>query len=113
MAEISIVIPCYNVRKEYFRNCIESIRKQTFSDFEVIIIDDGSTQECAEFIDEICSTDSRLKAYHQKNQGVSVARNNGVLYSTGRYITFVDADDIVMPCFLEQAYSTAVFDIAF
>ena len=74
----SIVIPAYNVVKEYFVQCIESIIRQTFSEIEIIIVDDGSLEEYVKLYDSLAETDFRLKVLHQNNMGVSAARNNGI-----------------------------------
>ncbi len=108
MPEISIVIPCYNVKKAYLDACIDSILDQTFDSFEIIIVDDGSDFEFAQEIDKLSKRDDRIVICHQNNQGVSVARNTGVLMARGNYITFIDADDTVVSNFLEQAIEVAV-----
>lgn len=92
MAEISIIIPVYNSSK-YLEKCFESIRLQTFTDFEVIAINDGSTDNSGNICDKFALLDTRFKIIHKKNEGVSVARNTGIEQSCGRYITFIDSDD--------------------
>ena len=89
----SIVIPAYNVVKEYFVQCIKSIIRQTFSDIEIIIVDDGSLEEYVELYDSLAETDFRIKVLHQNNMGVSAARNNGIKNARAEWIMFVDADD--------------------
>ena len=91
---ISIIIPVYNVGKRIDK-CIESILKNTYSNFEVIIIDDGSNAETAKECDKIALIDQRIKVFHQENGGVSKARNYGIENAKGNFITFVDADDTV------------------
>lgn len=89
---ISIVIPVYNSAK-YLNDCIESIRRQKYNDWECILIDDGSSDESSKICDEWAEVDKRFKAFHQPNSGVSTARNNGIKYVSGEYITFIDSDD--------------------
>ena len=100
---ISVVIPFYNVEETLFMGCITSILNQTFRDFELIIINDGSAEEYNALLNRIARMDARIFIYNQKNAGVSVARNYGVEVSKGAYITFVDADDVVHHQYLEQA----------
>lgn len=106
MAEISIIVPVYNSSK-YLEKCFESIRLQTFTDFEVIAINDGSTDNSGNICDKFASLDTRFKVIHKKNEGVSVARNTGIEQSCGRYITFIDSDDWVDEDYL-QSMITAI-----
>lgn len=99
MALISIIIPVYNVEK-YLVGCIQSIINQTYSDFEVILVDDGSTDNSAIICDYYSSIDSRIKCLHLINQGVSKARNVGLENAKGDYIAFCDSDDRYSPNFL-------------
>ena len=94
MPKISIIIPVYQVEK-YLTKCIESIIKQTFFNFELILIDDGSTDSSGDICDEYARIDNRIIVIHQKNQGVSAARNKGLDIAGGEYIAFVDADDFI------------------
>ena len=98
---ISIIVPVYNV-EEYLEECIESIRQQTFTDFEVILVNDGSTDYSKEICEEYCRKDSRFRLMNQANQGQSIARNRGVKESLGEYIMFVDSDDVVSLGLLDQ-----------
>ena len=98
---ISIIVPVYNV-EEYLEECLESIRKQTYQDIEVILINDGSTDGSQAICEYFCQTDKRFRLINQKNQGQSVARNHGVKESLGEYIMFVDSDDVVSLGLLEQ-----------
>lgn len=107
MVEISIIIPCYNTPDELLTRCADSIRRQDFSDFEVIFVDDGSRPEYAKELREVCERDHRFRLITQTNQGVSAARNNGVRAAAGAYIAFVDSDDMLAPCFLSEAYCIA------
>ena len=88
---ISVIIPVYNVEK-YLNRCLQSVLNQTYTEFEVILIDDGSTDKSGEICDSVLS-DKRCKVIHQNNQGVSSARNRGLAASRGEYILFVDPDD--------------------
>lgn len=90
--KISVIIPIYNA--EYFlRRCIDSILAQTFSDFEILLIDDGSSDASGKICDEYAAKDNRVRAFHKKNSGPSAARNEGLDNATGQYVFFVDADD--------------------
>lgn len=103
MPRISVVVPVYNI-EIYLKRSVDSILEQTFVGFEAILIDDGSKDFSAQISDEYVSIDSRIIVIHQKNQGVSVARNNGIEYSQGKYITFIDSDDWVTSQFLDRLY---------
>lgn len=92
MPKISIIVPVYNVEK-YLRKCIDSILNQTFKDFELILIDDGSTDESGKICDEYNLKDNRIKVIHKENGGLSSARNAGLDIAQGEYIGFVDSDD--------------------
>ena len=94
MELISVIVPVYNVEK-YLRRCIDSILAQTYSNLEIILVDDGSTDNCGKICDDYSKIDSRIKVIHQDNSGVSSARNAGLKSSTGQYITFIDSDDYV------------------
>lgn len=89
---ISVIIPVYNTEK-YISRCVESVINQTYQNFEVILVDDGSTDESARICDEWVEMDTRITSIHQKNQGVSAARNNGLDVSKGEFISFIDSDD--------------------
>lgn len=102
---ISIIIPVYDVEK-YIDKCFESIHKQSYKNFEVIIINDGSPDNVEEICLKWIKKDKRFKYYKQKNMGVSVARNNGIEKTTGNFITFVDPDDYVDSKFLEIMYKS-------
>ena len=91
----SIIIPIYNTEKEYLGCCMDSLINQTFSDIEIILVDDGSKEECGVLCDDYARADGRIRVVHQKNQGVSAARNNGVKSAEAEWIVFVDADDWV------------------
>ncbi|MCY3031105.1 MULTISPECIES: glycosyltransferase family 2 protein [Aerococcus] len=103
---ISIIIPIYNVEK-YLIECLESVRRQTFTDFEVIMVNDGSTDASAVIADNYCQRDERFKLLHQENQGVSVARNFGISQAKGDYIFFLDSDDKIVENSLDVMYRLA------
>ena len=107
MCKISIVMPIYNVEK-YLRKCLNSILDQTFKDYEIIMVDDGSTDGSGAICDEFAEKDSRFHAYHKKNEGVSIARNFGIEKASGEYFAFFDGDDYVEPECLEEVYTKAV-----
>lgn len=89
---LSIIIPVYNV-KEYVRDCLQSVIRQTYKDYEVILVDDGSTDDSGAICDEVAASDCRLRVIHQCNQGQAGARNTGLDHARGRFVTFVDSDD--------------------
>lgn len=90
--KISVIVPVYNV-EQYLHRCIDSILAQTFTDFEVLLIDDGSTDNSGKICDEYAKKDKRIRVFHKKNGGVSAARNCGIDFSKGELIYFVDSDD--------------------
>lgn len=90
--KVSIIIPVYNMER-YLRECLDSVENQTYRNLEIIVIDDGSTDSSATICDEYGKKDSRFKVIHQKNSGLSVARNTGLDVATGNFITFLDSDD--------------------
>ncbi len=94
MAKVSIIVPIYNVEK-YLESCIVSLLNQTYKDIEIILINDGSTDNCPAICDSFKEKDGRIKVIHQENGGVSVARNVGIKHAIGEYLSFVDPDDIV------------------
>ena len=102
MPTVSIIIPVYNV-SSYLTECLNSIKNQTFKDWEAIIIDDGSTDSSAIICDEYSKTDKRFRVIHQKNEGAAKAKNVGLNTVTGKYTAFVDSDDTVSPIWLEVA----------
>lgn len=96
MHRISIIVPVYNAEL-YLRQCIDSILAQTHTDFELILVDDGSTDHSADICDEYAAFDKRIRVLHQKNSGQAAARNLGVKNSTAEWIAFADSDDIIHP----------------
>lgn len=94
MKKISIIVPVYNVEK-YVEKCIQSLINQSYKNIEIILVDDGSNDRSNKIIDEYAKVDSRILTIHQKNKGVSAARNAGLKVATGEYVGFVDPDDYV------------------
>ena len=94
MNKISIIIPVYNVEL-YLERCLKSVLKQTYSNWECLIIDDGSTDESGKLCDILASEDDRITAYHKDNEGLGLTRNYGIERATGDYICFVDSDDFL------------------
>lgn len=98
---ISFIVPVYNVEK-YLKRCLDSILKQTNQDFEIILIDDGSTDSSGKVCDMYAEMDARIVVIHQINSGVSTARNEGLKVASGEYIGFIDGDDWIEPTFVEK-----------
>ena len=101
---VSVIVPVYNVEK-YLRKCIDSIVAQTYTNLEIVLVDDGSTDESPIICDEYLKKDNRVKVIHQENYGVAKARNVGLNNATGRYIAFVDSDDCVVNKYIECLYN--------
>jgi len=107
---ISVIVPVYNVEK-YLEECLDSIQNQTYSDIEVILVNDGSTDKSKEICGKYCKQDNRFQLLNQENQGLSAARNKGVEISTGEYIVFVDSDDIIKTNYLEKLMQYMAEDV--
>lgn len=105
--KISVIVPVYNTG-EILRNTIESILQQTFTDFELILIDDGSTDISKRICDEYKEKDNRIVVIHQANSGICTARNIGISLAKGEYITFCDHDDLYVPTKLQRQYEIAI-----
>ena len=103
MPKVSIIVPVYNT-KDYLHRCVDSILAQTFTDFELLLIDDGSTDSSGIICDNYSQIDSRVRVFHKKNGGVSSARNIGLDNANGEWITFVDSDDWVAAAYIEKLY---------
>ena len=101
---ISVIVPVYNV-EEYLEECLDSIQHQTYTDIEVILVNDGSRDDSQAICERYCHQDPRFRLIDQENQGQSAARNNGVAASRGELITFVDSDDVVSAKYLENLYA--------
>ena len=104
---VSVIIPVYNVQK-YLLKCVESVINQTYTNIEIILIDDGSKDTSGKICDEIAEKDQRIRVIHTENRGVSAARNMGLSFAVGEFVTFVDSDDTVNSKFVEELY--AAFD---
>lgn len=104
--KISIIVPIYKVEK-YLNECVDSILNQTFTDFELILVDDGSPDNCPKMCDAYARQDDRIRVIHQKNKGLSAARNAGIEMARGQWLGFIDSDDFVAPDFYEKLLSAA------
>ena len=107
MPEISIIVPVYKA-EPYIHRCIDSILAQTFTDFELILVDDGSPDNCGRICDEYAISDERITVIHQANQGQAVARNNAVVQAKGEWVCFVDSDDLIHPQYIEFLFNAAL-----
>lgn len=105
---ISVIVPVYKV-EPYLRRCVDSILSQTYCDFELILVDDGSPDSCPSICDDYAAQDSRVHVIHQENGGLSAARNAGIDWafanSDSQWLTFVDSDDCISPAYLEKLYA--------
>lgn len=99
---VSIIIPVYNPNKTLFEVCMTSVLGQSYSNLEVVIVDDGSTVDAGKYFDTIAESDCRIIVIHQVNQGVSAARNNGLKAANGDYVMYVDGDDVISPIAVEE-----------
>lgn len=104
--KISIIVPIYNV-ENYLEKCIDSIVAQSFKDFELILVNDGSTDQSGEICEKYAEKDNRITVIHQENKGVSAARNTGINRAKGEYIGFVDPDDDIEPDMYKELYEQA------
>lgn len=100
MELVSIIVAVYNV-EQYIEKCLVSIKKQTYRDIEVIVVDDGAKDRSGEICDKIASTDSRFRVVHKENEGLGFARNTGLEYVSGNYVVFIDGDDFLEPNMIE------------
>lgn len=103
MPQISVIVPVFKV-EPYLRECVDSILAQTFTDFECILVDDGSPDHCGEICDEYAEQDERVRVIHKQNGGTSSARNAGIEAAEGKYICFVDGDDVIDEQFCQLLY---------
>ena len=101
MPEISVIVPVYNTG-ELLPRMIDSVLAQSFRDFELILINDGSSDNSGEICDQYAATDNRVRVFHSSNQGASAARNRGIQMATGYWLTFIDSDDYVLPEYLNS-----------
>lgn len=104
---ITVIIPIYNVEK-YLRECLDSVLAQTYTNLEILLVDDGSTDGSGAICDEYAGKDSRIRVIHQENGGLSAARNTGLDAARGEYVSFVDSDDVVGPHFIEVLYDALI-----
>ena len=111
MAEVSIIVPVYQV-ENYIRQCVDSILAQTFTDFELILVDDGSKDQSGKICDEYAGMDERVKVIHKKNGGLSDARNRGMDQAVGNYFMFVDSDDYIAPTMVECLHKNILHEYA-
>ena len=100
---ISVIVPIYNV-EEVLAYCLSSIQKQTYTNIEVILVDDGSMDKSGLICDQFCRLDKRFRVIHKMNEGIAKARNVGVKEASGDYICFVDSDDMLHPQMLEKLF---------
>lgn len=107
---VSIVIPVYNIEEHLLQSCINTVLNQTYTNIEVILIDDGSKEEARIICDKIACKDLRIKVIHQENQGVSAARNNGTVVASGEYVIYVDGDDVISPIAVEEGVKHLIED---
>ena len=96
---ISVIIPVYNA-EQYLRRCVDSVLTQSYTDFELLLIDDGSRDQSPAICDEYAAADHRVQVFHKPNGGVSSARNLGLDHARGQWITFIDSDDFISPNYL-------------
>ena len=109
MPEISVIIPVYKC-EQYLEACVDSILNQTFSDFEIILVDDGSPDSSGKICDALAEKHNKILVLHQENQGQAAARNNGVKIAHGEWLHFVDCDDSLHPQMLESLYNAVSED---
>ncbi|MGN0520159.1 MAG: glycosyltransferase family 2 protein [Candidatus Fimenecus sp.] len=107
MPKVSVIVPVYNVAA-YLPKCVESIQNQTERDIEIILVDDGSTDDSGTICEEYAQNDARIKVLHQENSGQGAARNNGLSVACGTYVLFVDSDDWIEPDLIAETYGKAV-----
>ena len=108
-ALISVIVPIYNVEK-HIKRCIDSIIKQSYDKLEILLIDDGSLDNCSQICDEYVKEDKRIKVFHKKNGGLSDARNYGLKHANGEYVIFIDSDDSVKETYVESLYNVIIAD---
>lgn len=106
---ISVIVPIYNVEL-FLKRCIDSLLAQTFSDYELILVDDGSPDKCPQICDTYAQRDNRIRVIHKENGGLSDARNAGLEIAEGEFVVFVDSDDVVSPHYLEYLYRAIIED---
>lgn len=102
---ISAIVPVYNTPAKFLKECINSVENQTYTNYELIIVDDGSNQDCAALCDSFANNNPKIKVIHQENGGVSAARNTGLKHFSGDILTFIDSDDSLVETAWEKAIS--------
>lgn len=107
--KVSIIVPIYNVEK-YLDRCVQSLMHQTLKDIEIILVDDGSPDNCPTMCDEYAKQDARIKVIHKQNAGLGMARNSGIEIATGEYVGFIDSDDYAGETMFETMYNNAKSD---
>ena len=107
MPLISVIVPVYNCEK-YIEACVNSVLNQTFADFEIILVDDGSPDDSGKLCDQLAEKNNKIVVLHQKNQGQAAARNNGVKIARGEWLNFLDSDDLIHPQMLERLYNAVI-----
>lgn len=110
--KVSIIVPVYNTG-QYLSRCLESIVNQTYKNLQIIVVDDGSTDESVEIAKEFARSHSNIEIYHQQNSGVSAARNKGLQYVKGVYVFFVDSDDFILPDYIKNFVEIPDFDMPY
>lgn len=108
---ISVIVPIYNV-EQYLIRCVESIQRQTYTALEIILVDDGSPDDCGKICDELAANDERIKVLHKINEGQGISRNEGLKLASGKYVTFVDSDDYIDDTHIENLYTALIADNA-
>lgn len=103
---ISVIIPVYKTEK-YLKTCVDSVRLSDYKNLQIILVDDGSPDNCPELCDDIAKTDERIKVIHKENGGLSSARNAALDIMTGQYVTFIDSDDVIKPDMISSMYDIA------
>ena len=104
---LSVIVPIYNV-EDYLNRCVDSIINQTYKNLEIILVDDGSPDNCPQMCDDYAKKDSRIRVVHKENGGLSDARNAGMKVATGEYVSFIDSDDYISLDFYETLFQTMV-----
>ena len=105
--KISVIVPVYNT-EAYLHKCIDSILNQSFTNFELLLVDDGSTDKSGQICDEYAKNDSRIKVFHKNNEGISATREFAIQHATGDYIQFIDSDDWIEPNMIEEMFNGAI-----
>ena len=110
--KISVIVPVYNAEK-FLNKCIESVVRQAYTNWELLLIDDGSADNSAEIMNAACKKDARIRKFHQKNAGPGIARNKGIEVATGDYVVFLDADDYIDPEYFSLLVQNREKDVVF